>query len=255
MHHDGAAFRAFGPPRVARSLSRTREDAEGTMKATNFDAASQHLNDYLGIDLTKHLRFSRPGTLRDYSVIGSLVVVYRYAEALERKLVVHDMTTGGHKSHLLGTELDFDLSNRRRDPMEQLHVIGDMLRIRKALGSEIDAFRLGLYVDYFSNTEADSYAKYQEMYGDTKTAASMHIGVRYKWTVDDYQGRPFSKNAGPFAFWGKGSKGFKKGALWAQRIRSWPVGFVKSACDDLATDVIATDFRALDANPPNAVAA
>lgn len=225
------------------------------MKATNFDAASQHLNDYLGIDLTEHLRFSRPGTLRDYSVVGSLVVVYRYAEALERKLVVHDMTTGGHKSHLLGTELDFDLSNRRRDPLEQLHVIGDMFRIRKALGSELDAFRLGLYVDYFSNTGANSLAKYQQMYGDTKTAASMHIGVRYKWTADDYKGRPFSKKAGPFAFWGRGSEGFGNGGLWARRVRSWSVGFLKTGCDELATKTLATDFRALDNNPPSAAAA
>ena len=220
------------------------------MKETTFDEASKHLNDYLGIELTKHLRFSRRGTLTNYSVVGSLVVVYRYAEALGEKLVVHDMTTGGHKSHQLGTELDFDLSSKRRDPIKQVHIISDLLRIRKVLRPELNAFRLGLYFDYFSNTEADTFQKYKDTYGGGETASSMHIGVRYKWTCEEYRGNPFPAQAGEFSFWGKGSKGYKKSGLWARRILSWPVGNLKGKCEDLAKKVIATDFRALDNNPP-----
>src|SRR5512147_1009435 len=113
------------------------------MKPTDFDTAATHLKDVLGIDLAKHLRFGRPQTLRDFAVLGSLVVIYRYAEALGKPLVVHDMTAGGHESHHLGTELDFDLNTPRRKPLQQLHVIADLLRLREALRAELDAFRLG----------------------------------------------------------------------------------------------------------------
>lgn len=220
------------------------------MKKTDFTQASTHLKDLLGIDLTKHLSFTRKKTLNNYSVIGSLVVVYRYAEALGKKFVVHDMTAGGHQSHQLGTELDFDVASKRKDPVTQVHVISDMLRIRKALRSELDAFRLGIYVDYFYNTDANTFAKYEDMYGGGKTAASMHIGVRYKWSSQEYKGKALPPKAGAFTLWGRGSKGYEKSGLWRRRIESWNIGFLKGACESLATRTIVTDFRALDNNPP-----
>ena len=79
------------------------------MMKANYEEVRWHLGYVLGIHLDQHLRIRRPGTLKHYSVIAALIVAYRYAEALGQKLVIHDMTTGGHKSHQVGTELDFDL--------------------------------------------------------------------------------------------------------------------------------------------------
>src|SRR5262245_52505383 len=122
------------------------------MQATTFEAAATHLNDYLGIDLTKHLAFTKRDSLRNCAVLGSLVVVYRYAEALGKRLLVRHMTIGGHLSHLLGTELDFDLNSPQRSPIHQLDVIADMIRLRDTLRPQLEAFRLGFYFDKLSNT-------------------------------------------------------------------------------------------------------
>lgn len=225
------------------------------MYGTDFSAASRHLNDYLGIDLKTHLHFTREETLRDFSVVGSLVVVYRYAEALGRKLVVHDMTVGGHKSHLMGTELDFDMNKVRRDPMTQLHITADLLRVRGTLRPDLEAFRIGFYFDYLLHTEAETLAQFKAMYGGGKTAVSMHLGVRYKWESGDYRGGPMSEKALTFGIWGRGSRTYKNSDLWTNRIRSWAVGFLKSDAEDLARRTIATDFRALDYNPPSLAAA
>lgn len=220
------------------------------MKETDFATASTHLNQVLGIDLDKHLNFTRASTLKAFSVIGSLVVVYRYAEALGKTLVVHDMTVGGHQSHLLGTELDFDLSSPRKDPITQVNIASDLLRIREELRTELDAFRVGIYFDFFSNTEAETFADFQQLYGDAKTAVSMHLGVRYRWSSPEYQGNPMTSATGAFVVWGKGSKGYGNSDLWARRIRSWKIGFLKEQSEPLARNTIATDFRALDNNPP-----
>jgi hypothetical protein len=220
------------------------------MFKTDFATASTHLHELLGIDLTKRLLFSNAGTLRDFSVVGSLVVVYRYAEALGKKLVVHDMTVGGHESHLLGTELDFDVVGKRKDPMTHLRVVGDLLRLRAVLRPDLEAFRVGLYFDVLSNTEADTLAKFEEKYGGGKTASSMHLGVRYKWASDEYRGKPLPGDAIAFGMWGRGKRTFGYSDLWVNRIRSWDVGFLKGQAEGLARRTIATDFRALDANPP-----
>lgn len=220
------------------------------MLATDFDTASTHLKDLLGIDLARHLVFSRADTLRDFSVLGTLVVVYRYAEALGRRLVVHDMTTGGHESHLLGTELDFDLNAPRRQPLSQLNVVADLLRMRKALAGELEAFRIGYYFDKLSNTEADTLEEFKARYGDTATSASMHLGVRYRWSCREYRGLPIPADGSAFVLWGKGKKGFGNSGLWTRRIASWDVGFLKARAEGLARTVIALDFRALDYNPP-----
>lgn len=220
------------------------------MLKTDFATANTHLNELLGIDLEKHVKFSNAQTLRDFSVVGTLVVVYRYAEAVGKKLVVHDMTVGGHESHLLGTELDFDVVGKRKNPMTHLQVVGDLLRMRAVLRPELEAFRIGMYFDYLSDTEADTLAEFEAKYGGGKTASSMHLGVRYKWTSDEYRGKPLPADAIAFGMWGKGSRTFGKSDLWTNRIRSWGVGFLKGRAEDLARRTIATDFRALDANPP-----
>jgi hypothetical protein len=49
--------------------------------------------------------------------------------------------------------------------------------------------------------------------------------------------------------WGKGNKSYMRSDWWIRRIRSWNVGRLKSAADELAQRTIATDFRALDNNP------
>lgn len=220
------------------------------MYATDFSTVSTHLYELLGIKLTEHLHIRKEETLKDFAVVGSLVVLYRYAEVLQRKLVVHDMTTGGHKSHLLGTELDFDMDKGRKNPMTQLHITSDLLRIQATLRSELDAFRIGFYFDYLLNTEAETLAQFKAMYGGEKTPVSMHLGVRYKWKSVEYQGRPMPDKAVTFGICGKGSKSHKNSYLWTNRIRSWNVGFLSSRVEDLALRTIATDFRALDYNPP-----
>ena len=220
------------------------------MMKTDFATASTHLNELLGIDLKKHLHFTKEDTLRDYSVLGSLVVVYRYAEALGKKLIVRDMTVGGHESHLIGTELDFDLNSRHKDPVIQVNIAGDLLRISDSLRADLDAFRIGIYFDKFSNTEAETFKQFQDLYGDGKTAASMHLGVRYRWSSPEYQGGPMPPDFGKFSMWGKGSVSFGNSDLWKRRIRSWDVGFLKGKVNDLANRTIATDYRALDNNPP-----
>lgn len=160
------------------------------------------------------------------------------------------MTIGGHKSHLVGTELDFDLSSKRRDPMSQVNIAGDLLRIRESLRPDLDAFRVGFYFDYLSNTEAETLEDFRDLYGGGKTSVSMHLGVRYRWSSPEYQGNPLPPDAGTFVLWGKGSRSYFNSDLWTRRIRSWNVGFLKGQCDGLARRTIATDFRALDYNPP-----
>ena len=169
---------------------------------------------------------------------------------LAKKLVVRDMTVGGHKSHLMGTELDFDLYSPSNDPVLQVNIAGDLLRISDSLRADLEAFRIGIYFDYFFNTEAVSFKQYKELYGDGKTAASMHLGVRYRWSSPEYQGGPMPPDAGKFLMWGIGRKSFNNSDLWKRRIRSWDVGFLKGKVNDLANRTIVRDFRALDYNPP-----
>jgi hypothetical protein len=220
---------------------------------TTFDKANKHLNDYLDMDLTKHLAFTNPGTLRDFAVVGPLVVVYRYAEELGKRLQVRHMTVGGHQSHHVATELDFDLASKRKDPIVQLNIASDLLRIRESLRRDLNAFRIGFYFDYFWNLAADSLEKFKVTYGGKKNL-SMHLGLRYKWSTEAaktaYQGGPVSSAYGSFAFWGKGSKGFSRSHFWARRIRSWDVGFLKGRSEVLATRTISADFKALEKNLP-----
>src|SRR5262249_52231329 len=111
------------------------------MLETTYEAARAHLQIVLGIDLEHHLEFSQPKQLRRYALLGCLIVAYRYAEALGQRIIIFDMNTGGHKSHLVGTELDFDYAPDPHDPVNQVNVISDLLRVRELMESEVDAFR------------------------------------------------------------------------------------------------------------------
>jgi hypothetical protein len=222
------------------------------MKATTFDGAIAHVENVLGVTLTDHVEFSSPGTFKNYSVLGSVLTVYRYAEAIGQRLVIHHLTAHGHKSHLLGTELDFDIDGRRKDPLQQVHVISDMLRIRNAMQDRLNAFRLGFYFDFLNSPDAEaakSLQKFESTYKDVKTASSMHIGVRYRWKSEEYRGNPLGSNSLVFGVWGRGSRTFLRSDRWTRRLLDWPVGFLRAGCTRLAKDVLLDDFRQLDRYP------
>lgn len=225
------------------------------MLQTTYEEARAHLEIVLGIDLQHQLDFRHPKQLRRYALLGALIVAYRYAEALGKRLTVFDMSTGGHKSHLVGTELDFDYGPDPHDAVNQANVISDLLRVRALMESETDAFRLGIYFDKFDNPDALTGAKtfddYKSKYGK-KQNTSMHLGVRYKFESQDYKGGPTSSDYGPFAFWGVGSKGFGRSGLWATRIRSWDIGFIKDRADLVALAAL-RDLAVLDKNPPTMI--
>jgi hypothetical protein len=221
---------------------------------TTFEEARAHLEIVLRIDLQRHLDFRHPGQLEYYALLGALIVAYRYAEALGQHVVIFDMNTGGHKSHLVGTELDFDYQPEPHDPVNQVNVISDLLRVREAMRPEMNAFRLGFYFDRFDDTEAlevRTFADFQRTYGSGRHS-SMHLGVRYKFQSQDYHGAKTSSLYGEFAFWGQGSEGFGKSGLWARRIRSWDIGFIRERADLVAAAAL-EDLAALDQSPPTMV--
>ena len=217
------------------------------MMKANYEEVRWHLGYVLGIHLDQHLRIRRPGTLKHYSVIAALIVAYRYAEALGQKLVIHDMTTGGHKSHQVGTELDFDLDANPHKAVPQINMTSDLLCIREMLKPHLNAFRIGVYFDHLDNTDAKTYEEFKAMYGKVKY--SMHLGVRYRWNSEEYKGGPTSSNYDKFSLWGKGSRHYGKKNLWAQRIRSWNIGLIDGQSNKVAQTIL-RDFITLDRYPP-----
>ena len=223
------------------------------MKATDIDEACNYVRGVLGVDLKKHLKFGQPQTFNNFSVLGSVIVLYRYAEAIGQPIILHDMTTGGHQSHHLGTELDFDLKSKRKDAVKQAHITADLLRIRQAIRSKLNAFRIGFYFDYFKSEAAkgaESFEKFKEEYGSKRVAYSMHLGARYQWSSQEFVGNPIPSDAAVFGIWGRGSKGYKQSGVWTRRFLKWNIGFLKSGCQKLATETLLKDFRTLDDNPP-----
>ena len=218
------------------------------MQEGNFDQVNEHFGAVLGIDLEKHIHFKRKSTLKHYSLTGALLVLYRYAEELGQKIVVHDMTTGGHKSHQLGTELDFDFDAKRKNADKQVNIVSDLLRIRDVLRSDLNAFRIGFYFDHLNNTSAKTYSDFKDMY--KKVDYSMHLGVRFNWTSPEYKGNKASSNYDKFSLWGKGSRHYGKKNLWIKRIRSWNIGHIKARADSVAANKILPDFQALDMTTP-----
>jgi len=221
------------------------------MLACTYEEARAHLQIVLGIDLENHLEFRNKNQLKFYALLGTLVVIYRYAEALGQHMRIFDMSTGGHKSHLVGTELDFDYAPDAHDPVNQINVASDMLRVREAVESEMDAFRIGIYFDHFENTDVRTFEEYRATYGRNRNK-SMHLGVRYKFQSADYQGERPPAGYGLFSFWGKGSRTYGNHALWARRILSWNIGFIRERAVLVGATVL-KDLAALDQSPPTMV--
>lgn len=216
----------------------------------NFDAVDVHLRKVLNITLTDRLEFWQPKGVNNYAIIAPLILLYRYAEALPKKIIIHDASVGGHKSHTALTELDFTYAKDGFNAMRQADVISDLLNIRKIMKPQLTAYRLGFYFDNFTNHQADTLDRFRELYG-SKKLSSNHLGIRYPWTSSDYEGNTPSKKYGYFAFWGQGLEGFGEGERWAKRILSWNLGLLPAGRAQLIAQRVMDDFKMLDRNPPS----
>ncbi len=226
------------------------------MLQATYEEVRAHLDIVLGINLEDHLDFRESDQLKHYALCGALIVAYRYAEALGERLRIFDMNVGfPHKSHLVGTELDFGHSQQAHDPVTQANIIRDLIRVRELMLPETKAFRLGLYFARFDDADAiancRTFADYERMYGANRHV-SMHLGVRYKFESEDYKGGPTSSNYGPFSFWGKGSEGFGRSGFWLRRIGGWDIGLIRERASIVAAQALA-DLAALDRSPPTMV--
>lgn len=221
------------------------------MQNSNFDAVDEHLRRVLNVTLTDHLEFRRPRGVSSYATIAPIIVLYRYAEELLQNIIIHDVSVGGHKSHLLGTELDFTYSERGHNAIRQAEVVSDLLRIREIMRPHVTAFRIGFYFDRFDNLEADTLDAFNDLYGNTRLVSN-HIGIRYPWTNDDYRGAEPSSNYGHMSFWGRGSRTFGQGGRWERRILSWNMSLLpERGRISLITERLLNDFKKLDRNPPS----
>jgi hypothetical protein len=220
------------------------------MQIANFAAVDEHLRRVLNITLTQHLEFRRPKGVNNYAIIAPLLVLYRYAEALPQNIVIHDASVGGHQSHLLGTELDFTYSENGHNAMRQAEVVSDLLNVREILAPQVTAFRIGFYFDRFDNLAANTLEAFRDLYGSSRLLSN-HLGIRYPWTSDDYEGAQPSKKYGYMAFWGRGTDGFGQGDRWARRILSWNLGLLPAGRAQLIAQRVVNDFQILDRNPPS----
>jgi len=236
------------------------------MMPATFADARAHLQIVLGIDLENHLQIRNPDQFKFYALLGTLIVIYRYAEALGRHIVIQDMTTGRpHKSHKHGMDLDFDYQPEWYNPVNQVNICSDMLRVGRAMSDRLDAFRLGFYFTHFGNqTVIDTvrtFDDFQRTFGRSpgefrrlrgRRLSSMHLGIRYKFESADYKG-DHKTNRG---FWGldegdTGETSFSH--TWSRRIRGWPVGFIGENRANLVAAVALRDLDELDRNPPTLV--
>lgn len=227
----------------------------------------EEIEDYLeevaGIDLNSQLDFSRHSTLRTFALAGPLIVLYRYAEQLPFRITVKDMFAGGHQSHCIGSELDFDHSTDKLKVDKQVNMIHDLLLIRQKLRSELVAFRLGFYFDRFDHVkdksgkvrlETKDYAAFIKTYKKGHIKYSLHLGVMYRWkypsAVSKYAtiGQPKAK----FSFWGRGTKSFNKQTFWEQRFMKGfaqgegPKGFLSENQINRVSEQVLNDFQWLD---------
>ena len=219
-------------------------------KKTNKQKLREHVKTVCGIDLETRLTISRPNTMKDFALVGPLVVLYHYAGYFEEKIHIQDMVASGHKSHLLGSELDFDSEGNEKDldPIIHIKMAADLLQLKDKMQDRLDSFRLGVYFDRFDTAKAKTFEEFEKTYAKQKSAATMHLGVRYKWTHKDYKAGPVLMK---FGWWGKGSEHFGKGGLWEKRVKSWNIGYLDSAAlDAIAADVL-KHFALLNASPPS----
>ena len=155
----------------------------------------------MGIDLERHLDIRHPEQFKTYALLGTLIVVYRYAEALGHHMVIFDMTTGGpHVSHKHdGFHFDYE-TGAMFNPVNQANVISDMLRVGRAMNERLHAFRLGFHFDFFNNKAAidtvRTFDDFQRIDGRSPAEfrslrghrlSSMHLGVRYEFESADYR--------------------------------------------------------------------
>jgi hypothetical protein len=220
------------------------------MQTANLAAIEVHLSQVLNMTLTNRLEFRRPKGANSYAIIAPLLVLYRYAEALPQKIVVHDVSVGGHKSHMTGTELDFTYAENGHNAMRQAEVVSDLLRIKQTLGPQVTAYRIGFYFDRFENLEADTLEAFRNLYGNLHLVSN-HLGIRYPWTSEDYKGGPIPRDYGLMSFWGRGSKTFGQGDRWARRILSWNLGLLATGRAELIARQVLNDISILDRNPPS----
>jgi hypothetical protein len=220
------------------------------MQDANFAAIDEHLRKVLNITLKNHLQFRRKRGVSSYAIIAPIIILYRYAEALPHRLTIHDVSVRGHRSHMLGTELDFTYSQRGHNGMRQAEIVSDLLRMRESMEQQVTAFRIGYYFDRFENMEAKTLKAFRDRYGD-KRLKSNHLGIRYPWISTDYRGAPAPSTYGHMAFWGQGSRTFGKDRHWARRILSWDLGLLQTGRAAQIAQRALKDFRKLDRNPPS----
>ena len=219
------------------------------MKPATYQDVRKHLM-WCGIHLESQLELPKRESVKFYAIINPLIVIYRYSEALNqtlgKRIKVFDMNHDGHRSHPLGTELDFDLPPIHQ-AKTQVNMASDLLRIRKALSGHLDAFRIGFYFDTFEKAYNMPSNKTYEGFLDNykKVGVSMHLGVRYRWQCDAYKGAPPSGNYDKFSLWGSNGGHEKHKNKWINRILSWNIGFIKDRTDLVAKKIL-HDFKTME---------
>ena len=227
---------------------------------TTFITFKKHLNSVCGIDLETHLEFLKKHTITNYSLATSILVLYRYAEKLGKKIQVRDAIAGGHKSHAaLLTETDFDLLENAVNwkPKIQIELAGDLLVISDKAKKDLSAFRLGFYFDKFKEAKKEvgekntagqkdyTKAKFLEVYGEEKAGASMHIGARYDFKKNEYLGKKIKKGV-VFGLWGSGGTRDGTGDFWAEKIKEWKCSYLDDAKRDAVVKAFLADCKKLD---------
>lgn len=233
-----------------------------TYTKTNFEKANAHLHDVCGISLPVNLRSGRWHTLRAWSILTPLVLLWRYAQQLDGSIKIYDMVASGHLSHKSGTDLDFgyDESDFKKRAVHQVRVVKDMLELNDELmriSTKFTVFRLGYYFDRFDNNTnlramekaTDKEAKFKELYKHRTNVSSMHLGLRYDFATEIYHGSSMSGGKGKYVFWGQGSKGFHRSKRWRKVFRDMEGNLTPGQITLVAYNAL-RDFEALDRRDP-----
>ena len=215
-----------------------------------------HLSERATISLNDQLNFTNLASLKSYALVPPLVVLYHYAKAINIKLEVRDMLAGGHKSHDMGSELDFRPAEGSRIKA-QLPVVADLLRLSEKLKSSLNSYRLGFYFARFDDATAiaaakKGYTQFVETY--TGNLDLLHLGVTYPWNHARAAAlyAPISTTTAPFAFWGRDSEGFGKKRFWERKITkdfkssSQRVGHLSDAKLNVLKQSVLETLRILD---------
>ncbi len=208
-----------------------------------------HVNDILNIDLKMQLNFNKMRTLSAYSLIPPLLVLYRYAEAVNKTIEIRDMMASGHKSHLMGSELDFHFPGKRTNCVSHIRIAGDLLTLKDKLMPSLDSFRVGAYFEHFDKANLTTFEAFEKKYKRKKAAASMHLGTRFKWYIaEKYDSKKLSGLR--FGIWGRGGRTYGKQRKIEKVIKSWKKGHLTEAqisavATQLNSDKIRLELHAL----------